>query len=188
MKVDIDNHLRYSDEEYKLHLMVRSISKVVGSPTQLTPYLTHLEPLVQSTPSEANLLHWELSIGSCLLGFSYFVCVVHRYPSRAFTHQAQLRLFSTHGITLNTDVKDATWTKLETDHLVQLSLKYDLRWPVIKDRYKCTPDRPVQELQKRFYDVANRLQVTPTNTLQHSIRRCKRVQWRALIEPRDCDN
>ncbi|CAN0095536.1 unnamed protein product [Ascophyllum nodosum] len=74
VKVDIDNHLRYSDEEYKLHLT------------------------------------------------------------------------------------DAAWTKLETDHLIQLSLKYDLRWPVIKDRYKCTPDRPVQELQKRFYDVANKLQ------------------------------
>ncbi|CAM9094134.1 unnamed protein product, partial [Hapterophycus canaliculatus] len=74
VKVDIDNHLRYSDEEYKLHLT------------------------------------------------------------------------------------DATWTKLETDHLVAMALKYDLRWPVIKDRYKCTPDRPVQELQQRFYDVANRLQ------------------------------
>lgn len=51
------------------------------------------------------------------------------------------------------------WSKLETDHLIGLALKYDLRWPVIKDRYKCTPDRPVQDLQQRFYDVANRLQV-----------------------------
>lgn len=51
------------------------------------------------------------------------------------------------------------WSKLETDHLIGLALKYDLRWPVIKDRYKCTPDRPVQDLQHRFYDVANRLQV-----------------------------
>ena len=40
-----------------------------------------------------------------------------------------------------------------------MALKYDLRWPVVKDRYKCIPDRPVQELQQRFYDVANRLQV-----------------------------
>lgn len=72
----------------------------------------------------------------------------------------------------NTVVKDAAWTKLETDHLVQLSLKYDLRWPVIKDRYKCTPDRPVQELQKRFYDVANRLQAMP-NTVQYCIHRYK---------------
>ncbi|CAM9542712.1 unnamed protein product [Ectocarpus sp. 4 AP-2014] len=74
VKVDIDNHLRYSDEEYKQHLT------------------------------------------------------------------------------------EASWTKLETDHLVAMALKFDLRWPVIKDRYKCTPDRPVQELQQRFYDVANRLQ------------------------------
>lgn len=55
--------------------------------------------------------------------------------------------------------KDAAWTKLETDHVVTLALKYDLRWPVVKDRYKLLPDRPVQELQQRFYDVANRLQV-----------------------------
>ena len=55
--------------------------------------------------------------------------------------------------------KDAAWTKLETDHLIAMALKYDLRWPVVKDRYKCIPDRPVQELQQRFYDVANRLQV-----------------------------
>eukprot|EP00903_Cladosiphon_okamuranus_P018219 g16758.t1 len=53
---------------------------------------------------------------------------------------------------------DAAWTKLETDHLIATALKYDLRWPVVKDRYKCIPDRPVQELQQRFYDVANRLQ------------------------------
>lgn len=56
--------------------------------------------------------------------------------------------------------KDAAWTKLETDHLIATALKYDLRWPVVKDRYRCTPDRPVQELQQRFYDVANRLQVS----------------------------
>lgn len=55
--------------------------------------------------------------------------------------------------------QDAGWTKLETDHLVNMALKYDLRWPVVKDRYRCTPDRPVQDLQQRFYDVANRLQV-----------------------------
>lgn len=54
---------------------------------------------------------------------------------------------------------NAMWSKLETDHLIGLALKYDLRWPVIKDRYKCTPDRPVQDLQHRFYDVANRLQI-----------------------------
>lgn len=56
--------------------------------------------------------------------------------------------------------QDAGWSKLETDHLVQLCMKYDLRWPVIKDRYLCTPDRPVQDLQQRFYDIANRLQAT----------------------------
>lgn len=66
--------------------------------------------------------------------------------------------------------QDAAWTKLETDHLVQLSLKYDLRWPVIKDRYRCTPDRPVQDLQQRFYDVANRLQVTAQHLLLYRVK------------------
>ncbi|CAM9510008.1 unnamed protein product, partial [Discosporangium mesarthrocarpum] len=54
---------------------------------------------------------------------------------------------------------DSRWSKLETDHVVSLCLKYDLRWPVIKDRYTLEPERPVQELQQRFYDMANRLQV-----------------------------
>lgn len=65
--------------------------------------------------------------------------------------------------------QEASWTKLETDHLVAMALKYDLRWPVIKDRYKCTPDRPVQELQQRFYDVANRLQVASHTVVHHSV-------------------
>lgn len=61
------------------------------------------------------------------------------------------------------------WSKLETDHLIGLALKYDLRWPVIKDRYKCTPDRPVQDLQHRFYDVANRLQVSMRAYIFHTL-------------------
>lgn len=78
--------------------------------------------------------------------------------------------------------QDAAWTKLETDHLVAMALKYDLRWPVIKDRYKCTPDRPVQELQQRFYDVANRLQVWPCRqTIGPSLAPKKRCLWVVLL-------
>ncbi len=45
------------------------------------------------------------------------------------------------------------WTRSETDALFQLCHQYDLRWPIIVDRYTLQPCRPSEELQHRYYSV-----------------------------------
>ena len=52
-------------------------------------------------------------------------------------------------------LQDETWTKSETDRLVELARVYELRWAVIYDRWCDTyPKRKVEELQHRYYSVA----------------------------------
>ncbi|TVY50828.1 SWR1-complex protein 4, partial [Lachnellula cervina] len=71
----------------------------------------------------------------------------------------------------NAKLQNKDWTKLETDHLVGLAYEYDLRWPVIWDRYEPplpAPDAPdsllglvlppkirtMEDLKARYYSVA----------------------------------
>jgi hypothetical protein len=51
------------------------------------------------------------------------------------------------------------WTKSETDHLLFLCYEYDLRWPVIADRYESSSSspRPVEELMQRYYFIVSKL-------------------------------
>ena len=54
-------------------------------------------------------------------------------------------------------LKDGSWTKSDTDHLVDLCQRLDLRWPVILDRFAPVPRRPLEQLQARYYFVAHAL-------------------------------
>jgi hypothetical protein len=56
------------------------------------------------------------------------------------------------------------WTRSETDHLMQLVYQYDLRWPVIADRYALTPLRSCEDLQERFYSILSILKVHRTTS------------------------
>jgi DNA methyltransferase 1-associated protein 1 len=55
-----------------------------------------------------------------------------------------------------------TWSKSETDMLMDLARKYELRWPVIYDRWigeydnpqDVPSDRQIEDLQHRYYQVA----------------------------------
>lgn len=49
-----------------------------------------------------------------------------------------------------------SWTKAETDYLMQMCKKYDLRFVVIEDRWEKT-NRTVEELKDRYYAVCNTL-------------------------------
>ena len=51
------------------------------------------------------------------------------------------------------------WTRSETDMLMHLCHKYDLRWPVIVDRYKGVPPRTLEELQARYLTVQHKLKL-----------------------------
>lgn len=78
-----------------------------------------------------------------------------------------------------THLQSDDWSKDETDYLVQLALSYDLRWPVISDRYDFRPagltadgedttsdstalattfkPRTLEDLKARYYTVAARM-------------------------------
>ena len=49
------------------------------------------------------------------------------------------------------------WTRADDDTLAVLAHRYDLRWPVIYDRWTRTPPRPVHHLQHRYYSMAQTL-------------------------------
>jgi len=54
-------------------------------------------------------------------------------------------------------LQDPLWTRSETDHLMHLCYKYDLRWPIIVDRYDACPPRPTEDLQARYYAIIIKL-------------------------------
>lgn len=49
------------------------------------------------------------------------------------------------------------WTRSETDHLMHICYKYNLRWSVIVDRYESLPSRTTEELQSRYYSIVVKL-------------------------------
>lgn len=50
------------------------------------------------------------------------------------------------------------WSQSETDALMEYARTFELRWPVIHDRWCAVcPPRPVEDLQHRFYTVAAKL-------------------------------
>jgi DNA methyltransferase 1-associated protein 1 len=76
-------------------------------------------------------------------------------------------------------LKSDHWSKEETDYLMELTREFDLRWPVIWDRYEWNPpatngvadddgdegkaivpavrDRTMEDLKARYYDVAAKM-------------------------------
>ncbi|KAK4126730.1 hypothetical protein N657DRAFT_640594 [Parathielavia appendiculata] len=76
------------------------------------------------------------------------------------------------------NLQSSEWTKEETDYLLELAQEYDLRWPIIWDRYEYVPKPPPQEeeangpstavvpapkprtmedLKSRYYEVASKM-------------------------------
>ena len=57
------------------------------------------------------------------------------------------------------------WTRSETDNLMHLCCKYDLRWPIIVDRYTSVPPRSLEELQARYISVEQKLKMHRQNRI-----------------------
>lgn len=75
----------------------------------------------------------------------------------------------------NTNLRHADWTKEETDYLLELVKDFDLRWPIIWDRYEYAPHQPegetpdgmavvpaskprtMEDLKARYYEVAAKM-------------------------------
>lgn len=49
---------------------------------------------------------------------------------------------------------DGTWTREQTDYLFELAKRYELRWPVIHDRWNFGPRKHLVEMKRRFYSVS----------------------------------
>ncbi len=49
------------------------------------------------------------------------------------------------------------WSKTETDHLLELCRQYDLRFPVVHDRWDRSKfaARTIEEMKERYYDICN---------------------------------
>jgi len=55
-------------------------------------------------------------------------------------------------------LEDPEWSQRDTNKLLQLCHKYDLRWPVIFDRFNGVDgNRPVEQLMARYYTVVKAL-------------------------------
>lgn len=49
--------------------------------------------------------------------------------------------------------KDTTWSRADTDELVSVCSRFDMRWAVIADRIELSITRSVEEMQSRYYTV-----------------------------------
>ena len=56
------------------------------------------------------------------------------------------------------------WTRAETDHLMYVCYKYELRWPVVADRYSMLPSRRTEEIQERYLSVVTKVRAHRTGT------------------------
>lgn len=67
-------------------------------------------------------------------------------------------------------LRSQTWSRSETDHMMFLCLKFDLRWPVIVDRYNLVPGRTADEIQERYYQVVTTLKKSRSNATEVQIK------------------
>lgn len=53
-------------------------------------------------------------------------------------------------------LRDPDWSKSETDHLLELAKAFELRWPVVHDRWceRFGNARKIEDIQHRYYSVA----------------------------------
>ena len=63
-------------------------------------------------------------------------------------------------------LKSDKWTRAETDHLMYICYKYDLRWPVVTDRYNMIPMRRTEDIQERYYSIISKVRYNH-NTHNH---------------------
>uniref|UniRef100_A0A2K6U1Z4 DNA methyltransferase 1-associated protein 1 n=1 Tax=Saimiri boliviensis boliviensis TaxID=39432 RepID=A0A2K6U1Z4_SAIBB len=75
------------------------------------------------------------------------------YPFARFNKTVQVPVYSEQEYQLY--LHDDAWTKAETDHLFDLSRRFDLRFVVIHDRYdhQQFKKRSVEDLKERYYHI-----------------------------------
>lgn len=77
------------------------------------------------------------------------------YPYAKFNVKAEPIRYSDEEYT--SYLVNSKWSRSETDYLMILCHRHDLRWPIIFDRYALEPRRGSDELQNRYYEVVSTL-------------------------------
>ncbi|KAI8086449.1 uncharacterized protein BX664DRAFT_335822 [Halteromyces radiatus] len=79
------------------------------------------------------------------------------YPFARFDKQAGILQYTDKDY--DKHLKDPTWTKDETDYLMDLCKRYELRFPVIADRYQYDPHRlrSIDDIKERYYGIQHTL-------------------------------
>lgn len=151
--------------EAKMHGLSRQVANLLeGNEAELPPVVPTLSVKVGnklvSREKKARPWTWApFSSSSRTDGalFSHWVRANVEYPDYPFAR------FDVHldPVTYSDEeyhrfLKDSQWTKSETDTLMSLARRFELRWPVIHDRWQQTGDfeRRIEDLQHRYHHVA----------------------------------
>jgi hypothetical protein len=93
-------------------------------------------------------------------------------------------------------LRDPSWTRSETDQFMSVCHDYNLRWPVIADRFEATSHRSTEDLMARYYFIVTKLkahrhekrggnssaQVTPSASFDLEYERCRRRQQNLVFQ------
>lgn len=79
------------------------------------------------------------------------------YPFAKFNKKVEIPCYS--DVEYQLHLKSDSWSKEETDHLMDLSKRFDLRFVVMADRYDTEKfsKRSIEDLKERFYKVCSTL-------------------------------
>eukprot|EP01135_Chromosphaera_perkinsii_P000374 Nk52_evm21s78 gene=Nk52_evmTU21s78 len=73
------------------------------------------------------------------------------------------------------------WTKKETDYLFDMCRKWDLRWPVIFDRWELAP-RSMEDMKEQYYEVCHKLAFNRMSSLDYNDKSTEHLKYDAVHE------
>ncbi|KAI1725164.1 DNA methyltransferase 1-associated protein 1 (DMAP1) domain-containing protein [Ditylenchus destructor] len=89
------------------------------------------------------------------------------YPFAKFNQHTPIPMFT--DVEYEEYLQDNRWTKDESMHLLELCERFDLRWPVIDDRFdrkKFNAKKDLVDLKERYYNITNQLKVARNSNEQ----------------------
>ncbi|KAJ2942670.1 hypothetical protein O0L34_g11213 [Tuta absoluta] len=91
------------------------------------------------------------------------------YPFAQFNKQISIPSYSESEY--NQYLKSEDWSQAETDHLIDLCQRFDLRFIVIHDRWDRAAfrDRSVEDLKERYYNICGILSKVKTNPWSNTV-------------------
>jgi DNA methyltransferase 1-associated protein 1 len=66
-------------------------------------------------------------------------------------------------------LRDDSWSKRDTEVLLNVCHHYDLRWPIIFDRIQLSSKKTSEEIQARYFSIVNKVQSIREQQASHGI-------------------